>query len=488
MQKKKVAQTSHNMALTKEQLKKLNEDFGTYDTPTAGGESLVDTIADNFNFEPVKKDKGFFGDTVQAVEDIKSSASKRMDTVSNINKDLRTGKQGLLRSAGQLFGQGAGLASDVIGNTILGSIKQLTPDFIQKPVGEAVTGAVTAAVETEPAQKLMNWYTNLDPQKKRDLDAVLGTASLATDVIGGAVAKPVSQTVVKTAIKTVDKVVDATKPLVQSAKNIAEDVVDPANIMQRVARINPTQQVKFKDMAGQTVGEYLTDRKIFGSSEEVAQKLVAKFQESKKMADDSLATLKGQFKPEPVKTAINELLKKEVSISTKGALSKDLKKVMQWKNKLQKDGLTMSEINEVKRLYERNVKLDFVRENAPEGIKSATNLDNAIREWQFGKAEELGLSNLPEINKETQLARMLADALGKKLAGSEANNAVSLTDWVMLSGGDPTAIGGYLGKRVLSSSKLQSKVAEFSAKNKPTKTVTPKFTKPKPSLEDFMKK
>lgn len=476
------------MALTAEQLKKLNADFGTYSPMADSGKSEFDAIVDSVSFEKPKKEKGFFGDVTSAFSNIGESASKRMDTVSDINKDLQSGEQGLVRSAGQLFGQGAGLASDVIGNVIMGGVKQITPEAIQQPIGEAVTGAVKAVVDTEPVQKLVSWYSNLDPQKKRDLDAVLGTASLATDVFGGAVAKPAGQAIVKATGRAVDKVVDVAKPIVKGAKNIADDVVDPANIMQRVARVNPTQQVKFKDMAGQTVGEYLTDRKIFGSSEEVAQKLVDTFQKSKKMADDSLATLKGQFKPTPIKTAIDELLEKEVSISTKGALSKDLKKVMQWKNKMQKDGLTMSEINDVKRLYERNVKLDFVKQNLPDGVKKANTIDDAIRQWQVGKAEELGLSNLPEINKETQLARMLADALGKKLAGSEANNAVSLTDWIMLSGGDPTAIGGYIGKRALSSSKLQSKVAEFSAKNKPTKTVSPKFTKPKPSMQDFMSK
>lgn len=476
------------MALTAEQLKKLNADFGTYSPMADSGKSEFDAIVDSVSFEKPKKEKGFFGDITSAFSNIGESASKRMDTVSDINKDLQSGEQGLARSAGQLFGQGAGLASDVIGNVIMGGVKQLTPEAIQQPIGEAVTGAVKAVVDTEPVQKLVSWYSNLDPQKKRDLDAVLGTASLATDVIGGAVAKPAGQAVVKATGRAVDKVVDVAKPIVKGAKNVANDVVDPANIMQRVARVNPTQQVKFKDMAGQTVGEYLTDRKIFGSSEEVAQKLVDTFQKSKKMADDSLATLKGQFKPTPIKTAIDELLEKEVSISTKGALSKDLKKVMQWKNKMQKDGLTMSEINDVKRLYERNVKLDFVKQNLPDGVKKANTIDDAIRQWQVSKAEELGLSNLPEINKETQLSRMLADALGKKLAGSEANNAVSLTDWIMLSGGDPTAIGGYIGKRALSSSKLQSKVAEFSAKNRPTKTVSPKFTKPKPSMQDFMSK
>lgn len=476
------------MALTAEQLKKLNADFGTYSPMADSGKSEFDAIVDSVSFEKPKKEKGFFGDVTSAFSNIGESVSKRMDTVSDINKDLQSGEQGLARSAGQLFGQGAGLASDVIGNVIMGGVKQLTPEAIQQPIGETVSGAVKAVVDTEPVQKLVSWYSNLDPQKKRDLDAVLGTASLATDVIGGAVAKPAGQAVVKATGRAVDKVVDVAKPIVKGAKNVANDVVDPANIMQRVARVNPTQQVKFKDMAGQTVGEYLTDRKIFGSSEEVAQKLVDTFQKSKKMADDSLATLKGQFKPTPIKTAIDELLEKEVSISTKGALSKDLKKVMQWKNKMQKDGLTMSEINDVKRLYERNVKLDFVKQNLPDGVKKANTIDDAIRQWQVGKAEELGLSNLPEINKETQLSRMLADALGKKLAGSEANNAVSLTDWIMLSGGDPTAIGGYIGKRALSSSKLQSKVAEFSAKNRPTKTVSPKFTKPKPSMQDFMSK
>lgn len=476
------------MALTPEQLKKLNADFGTYSPMADSGKSEFDAIVDSVSFEKPKKEKGFFDDITSAFSNIGESASKRMDTVSAINKDLQSGEQGLARSAGQLFGQGAGLASDVIGNVIMGGVKQVTPEAIQQPIGEAVSGAVKSVVDTEPVQKLVSWYSNLDPQKKRDLDAVLGTASLATDVFGGAVAKPAGQAVVKATGRAVDKVVDVAKPIVKGAKNVADDTVDPANIMQRVARVNPTQQVKFKDMAGQTVGEYLTDRKIFGSSEEVAQKLVDTFQKSKKMADDSLATLKGQFKPAPIKTAIDDLMKKEVSISTKGALSKDLKKVMQWKNKMQKDGLTMSEINDVKRLYERNVKLDFVKQNLPDGVKKANTIDDAIRQWQVGKAEELGLSNLPEINKETQLARMLADALGKKIAGSEANNAVSLTDWIMLSGGDPTAIGGYIGKRALSSSKLQSKVAEFSAKNKPTKTVSPKFTKPKPSMQDFMSK
>lgn len=477
------------MALTAEQLKKLNADFNTYSPNIDTGKSEIDSIVDSISFSKPDKKKGLFGDTVNAITDIKESASKRMDTMDAIRADTESGKQGGVRSLLQQFGQGAGLASDVIGSVILGGVKQLTPDVIQEPVGEAIKSTVGGALETEPVKNLVNWYSNLDPQKKRDLDAVLGTVSLAGDVFGAGLAKPAGSALVKTAGQAVDKAVDVAKPLINTAKNVADEVVDPANIMQRVARINPTQQVKFKEMAGETVGEYLTSRKIFGSADEVVTKLVDTFQKSRQMADDAIDTLKGKFSPQPVKTAVDDLLKKEVSVSSKGALSKDLKTVMAWKNKLQSgEGMTMTEINQMKRMYERNVKLGYNKLTDSEKIVRATNIDTALRKWQVSKAEELGLANLPVINKETQLAKTLADALGKKLAGSEANNAVSITDWIILAGGDPTAIGGYIGKKAFSSGKFQSKVAEFASRNKTAKTTTAKFTKPRPSMEDFMKK
>lgn len=269
---------------------------------------------------------------------------------------------------------------------------------------------------------------------------------------------------------------------------VGDKVVDPAKIMQRVARINPSEQVKFEKQAGETVGSYLVNRKIFGKPEKIAEKLVTKFQESKNEADKALATLKGEYKPTVIGTALKNLLKKEVAVSEKGALSPDLKKVNALLNKFNTKGLTMSEINDVKRLYERNIKLDFLKQNLPEGVKKANNIDNAIRTWQFNEAEKLGLQNLPEINKETQLAKQLADAIGKKLAGSGANNAVTLTDWIVLAGGDPTAVGGFLGKKILSSKTLQSKIAEKLSSSKVTKSVTAKYAKPRPDLTDFLKR
>jgi len=52
-----------------------------------------------------------------------------------------------------------------------------------------------------------------------------------------------------------------------------------------------------------------------------------------------------------VKTALKELLKRERAISSPGAISKDYKTVGALITKYNTEGLTMSEINQVKRLY-----------------------------------------------------------------------------------------------------------------------------------------
>jgi len=241
----------------------------------------------------------------------------------------------------------------------------------------------------------------------------------------------------------------------------------PEEIMQRVARISKGKQAKFEATAGESVGEYLTKRGIYGEVDDVANQLYQRFTLSKTTADEALATLPGNYKEEIVNTALEELAEREVRVSAPGAISPDSGRVNQLLNKHNQEGLSMSEINEVKRLYERNVKLDYIRDNVSDKITRSNNIDNRLRQWQFDTAENLGLQNLPQINRETRLARQLMDDLGKEYAGSAGNNAMTLTDWIMLSGGDPTAVGGFIVKKTLSSKSVMSKIAKTLA-GKPT--------------------
>ncbi len=247
----------------------------------------------------------------------------------------------------------------------------------------------------------------------------------------------------------------------KGASLLKNEITNAPAIMQRVARISKGKQQKFEQTAGQSVGDYLTTRGIFGTPKELTEKLIDRFQKSKATADESLATLKGTFQPTPVKTMLNDALEREMRISSEGAPSADLSRVQFLNNKYKTQGLDMTEINEAKRIFERNNKMDFLKANVPEGVARANAIDSAVRSWQFQKADELGLKNLGEINKETRLAKQLADDIGAEYSGQAGNNAISITDWILLSGGDPTAVAAFLAKKTGGSKRLQSGLAEL---------------------------
>lgn len=268
---------------------------------------------------------------------------------------------------------------------------------------------------------------------------------------------------------------------------------DPASIMQRVLRVTKGQQAKFEQNYGTSIGQYAVDRGLIGTQEKVANDLATRFTTSIKAADDALASLPGKYQPEPVKTALQELYQKKLATSAPGATDPELNLVKELMNKFDNVGLDMSEINQAKRLFERNVKLDFVKTNNPEGVKLSNNIDQAIREWQFAQAERLGLKNLPEINKETRMAKELLNSLEREASGKAGNNAISLTDWIVLADGGAMNVAAFLAKRGFSSDAAQAFVAKYFAPKAKVGLPTAKMEAPQidatvQSYFDFLKK
>jgi len=150
-------------------------------------------------------------------------------------------------------------------------------------------------------------------------------------------------------------------------------------------------------------------------------------------------------------------------------------RITQLRNKLNTEGLDMSEINEIKRLYERNVKLAYNKLNNADAVELATNLDNRLRDWQVKQADMLGFENIREMNKQTQLARFISDKLGNQLIGKSGLDGMNLTDWIMLSGGDPTSVGGLITKKFFSDPGIQSKIAQYLSKSEKALPIKPKL-------------
>ena len=251
-------------------------------------------------------------------------------------------------------------------------------------------------------------------------------------------------------------------------------------IMNRVARLKPTDANKFKQLSGgKTHGDYLSETGNFGAPDKIVANEAQKFAQSRLDVDNALAQLPGEYKVGALKDSLGELVRKAKAESSKGVKSPYLDRVMELARKYNKQGLNMSEINEVKRLYESKVKLGYRGVGAqmnPEAVNKATNVDSALRKWQMEKASELGFKNIKEMNKQTQLSKFITDKLGAQITGKTGLNEVSLTDWIMLSGGDPAAIGGFLTKRFLSSNSVQARIAQMLKQGETTLPVKPQIS------------
>jgi hypothetical protein len=232
-------------------------------------------------------------------------------------------------------------------------------------------------------------------------------------------------------------------------------------IMNRVARLKPTDSTKFEKMTGMTQGEYLTKTGNFGAPDKIIANESTKFAKSIADVDNELAKLPGIYRDGAVSDALKGLLEKSRKVSSENIKSPYHNQVKEWITKYNAGGLTMSDINQVKRLFEREVKLGYNKLVDGPAVERATYIDSALRNWQVKQANTLGFKNIAELNKQTQASKFLIDKLGDQVIGQSGLNGVSLTDWIMLSGGDATAITGFLTKKFFSNKSVQAKVAEM---------------------------
>ena len=362
------------------------------------------------------------------------------------------------------------MANQVVGAPIAAAYEAL-PQGVQNvgdKVGAAFGNTISSITDYISDIPKLQKFIMENPDKAKQLEDVFGAVASGSELVGNATAlvgaPGAVQRTVNTTRNAANTVAGATRNAVNQTFQAGKKVLPKSeNIMNKVARLTPTQARK-----------YLKDTGNFGTPDEIVRRESEKFAQSLKSVDDTLSQLDGNFTDGVIDDVLNELQEKAVATSTKNVKSPYLDRVNELMAKNTESGLSMSEINELKRLYERNVKLGYNKLVDAEKIQRATNLDNALREWQISKAEELGFENLRDLNKQTQASKQLINSLGDQLIGKTGLNDVTLTDWIMLSGGDPTAVGGLLTKKFFSSKKVQSKIAEWLNDTEVTPIIKPK--------------
>lgn len=314
---------------------------------------------------------------------------------------------------------------------------------------------------------------------------IMNLANLAFTEQAPKLADQVSPTMTKIG-EAASSVSDAAQSAVGGAKEaIVGDA--SANIMNRVARLNPTDFSKFEKMAGETPGEYLARTGNFGSPDTIIANEATKFTNSLNEVDTALESLPGTYKPGAVKDALAQLQDKAEAVSTENVKAPFAEDVQALTDKFNSSGLDMAEINTVKRLYERNVKLGYSKLLNPDAVEKATNVDSAIRDWQANKAEDLGFTNISDLNKQTQISKFIINKLGDKIVGQSGLNGISLTDWIMLSGGTPESVAGFLVKKFFSSKTVQANIAKLLSTGKPDLPIKANLSPKTPALPQPLK-
>lgn len=350
-------------------------------------------------------------------------------------------------------------------------------ESIGEQVGKGFTAITNKIGDSEALQK---WVME-NPEAASKLEEVAGTLAAGGQIAGTILSAKGAADTLQTGVNAAGK--GATKiqeSFIAGKDNILSNVNKPevaSHVMDKVSRLKPTEYQKFQELSGgDSIGEYLTKTGNTQAPDKIIMREAQKFAQSKADVDSTLAQIDGKFKNEAIKETIKGVQERARSISS-GKIKPSYWDEMQGYIKAYNDGgLDMSQINALKRLYEREVRLSYKKDiTAGANLAKATEVDSALRNWQFSTAKKAGFENLAEMNKQTQLSKFVVDKLGKQMVGKSGLNDINLTDWVILSGGDPTAVGGFLTKKFFSSKGVQAKVAEMLNDKDVTPYISPDY-------------
>jgi len=418
-----------------------------------------------YTFEQAVKKTGATPDKI-------NSLSNPVDTTEAGTSNLFTETiKGLPKAATQIlvdpavkFGVSA-LASPIdMGRGVLGKAP-LSGEF------PLPSGDMSKTIQSEFTDKAKQVTEGSLSPLEATASTVLDTVTGAGDVLG-------AEQLVKGGVQFAKTGVNLAKEsLSNKGLKIAEKFIPKSEeIMNRVARLNPSDARRFTELSdGKTVGQYLTETGNFNRPDKIVTNEAEKFISSIKSVDESFAKLPGRFEDGSIKDALNNLVSRAESVSSDNVKAPYLDRAKELLTKYNSGGLDMSEINEVKRLFEKNVKLGYSKLINPDAVQKATYIDDTLRNWQAKKAESLGFKNISELNKQTQLSKFIIDNLGDKIIDKSLLNGVSLSDWIMLSSGDVTGVSGFLTKKFFSDPGIQARIAKLLNSKEIKGLITPEM-------------
>lgn len=199
------------MALSSTQFEKLKTKLATSPVPVSVPQSFL-------------ADAG--SDIGQIGTDILRTGKETFKKQSEALEASMAGEQSAFTGLKQAFGIGAGGVSSAVGDVIKGGVKAVLPQSAETAIKDTIQTVAQPVMETEFIKNLMSGYEALDEKSKRDIDAKLGVASLASDFLGLGLAKKGVKPVV-TAVKDIGAAAqESVAPVLESVQGLATGLKD----------------------------------------------------------------------------------------------------------------------------------------------------------------------------------------------------------------------------------------------------------------------
>lgn len=399
---------------------------------------------------------GFVAPVPQNFKDVKKDVGRGVQTVA-------FGMPGLA-SGGAAFGVGSSLEK---GNDLLS--KETATESVLSAAGSKIGGAIL--------NPLFRGASKLIPQPVKD--TVSGVFSKVKDKTSKIDLLPTEQS------SMINTIANKTEDAINAPFNYIKSkipVTSEGLLQKSLGNIGNTKTGKnFKQLNnGMSMEEYLVKSGNINAPEKTMINEFNKAKTSQKLSERAMKDVPGVYKNSYVDDALVDLAERERRIGIPG---KDSKEIISLLNKNKTEGLTFSEANRVKQLYEKHVRPSYFQEKNSMGVERANRIDDGIREWQRATAEKGGYTNLAEMMKQTQSATMVANELYKKGLKTDAPAGFNLFDAVLLAGGNPTGLGLAFARRLFGSGPLKTTLARTLA---PKPSITPKVTKQGPIKDLFL--
>lgn len=313
---------------------------------------------------------------------LKETGKDVLETFHGVGKQIVEGAKDVAEIAGredinlaQKFGATAGRTASgmagILGELTIGAGKMAISQDAENQLKEIATTAGEAISQTETAKKAIDWYENLSTDDKVIVDSAGGIFSLIGSIGGLSVAGKGTKMAVETGVPKVAegiaKTAEIGKEGTKTAIGLTQKVLTPSaeeatqRINEATQRIVQAKTTRDIDLAKKALSRIdTTDVKTY---KDLNTKIDNNISALSQKVDAELEKQTTKFKPEqlgvyskvgeetvtttPVQDAINGL----EEAYTKSGEAVQLAKIRQLKTKLENEGLTVKELNDLAREY-----------------------------------------------------------------------------------------------------------------------------------------